>query len=124
GLLAHPHPLRRFALAGQANGVNLALPPKLQEHQAVAVDRAGNDLPVVRPLAFTVAPEFGVGLGVKCREAVLARNQQVLLPVMLHQEWGRMSGANGPILLPAERSSLLVEADQEAGTFVVIPGEK
>src|SRR5262249_14547725 len=94
------------------------------EHHAIAVDRTGDDLTVVGPLAFAVAPPFGMGLGVECREAVLARNQKILLPMMLDQERRCMSGADGPFLLPAERAGLLVEADQEAWAVVMVPGKK
>ena len=52
--------------------MNSTLPPKLQKHYAVAVDRADNDLAVVRPGTLAILPKLLVRFGVKPRQPVLA----------------------------------------------------
>jgi hypothetical protein len=57
----------------------------LEEHDAVAVHRTGDDLAVVRPRPFAIFPELVVGLGVESGEPVLSRHEDVLLPMMFDQ---------------------------------------
>src|SRR4051812_6450764 len=65
-----------------------------------------------------------MGPGVEGSKAVLAWHMDVLLPVMLHQQGSGMSGADGPFLFPGWFAGQLVQADQEAWAFVVVPGKK
>src|SRR5262245_66564614 len=82
---------------------------------------ARNHFAVKRPRSLAILPELLVSFGVEGGQAILPRNENVLLTMMLDKQWRGMTGSNRPVQFPGELARLLVEADQEAGPFVVIP---
>src|SRR5688572_32231520 len=76
--VAGPDRLGRLAIAPQAHGVNLTLPPQLEKHHAVAVNGTDDYLAVKRALPFTVLPELFVLRRVEGGEAIFSRDQNIL----------------------------------------------
>src|SRR5438552_12052695 len=91
---------------------------------AVCVNRAGDNLAVKRPFAFSIAPQLSMRLGIKGCQTVLSGYENILLAVMLDEQRRGVGCADGAILLPANLARFLVEADQETGTVVMIPREE
>ena len=65
--------------------MNPTLPPQLQRHHPVAVNRTDDDLTVVRPFTLAVFPQLSVGLGIESSETVFTGNEDVGLAVVLDE---------------------------------------
>ena len=104
--------------------MDLALSPQLQEHEAVPIDGADDDLAVEWPFTLSVLPQLGVCMSIEGGEAVLPRHQDVGLPVVLNEQRSRMSGADGTVFLPGDFARPLVQSDQETRPRVVVPREQ
>src|SRR5262245_25016383 len=97
------------------------LSPQLQEDQAVAMNGAGNHFAIKRARSLAILPDFFMSPCIERGQTILAGNENVLLTVMLDKQWRGVTGSNWPVQLPRELTRLLVEADQEAWPFVMIP---
>jgi hypothetical protein len=124
GPAADPNGLRGTAAGGEADRVDGGLAPELEEDEAIAEDGAVHDFAVEGAFALAEGPELFAGLGIEGGEAVLGGDEDIGLTVVGDEEGCSVGGADGAIELPADFAGEFVEAEEEAGAFVMVPGEE
>ncbi len=104
--------------------MNSALPPQLQEYDAISIDRTDDDLAVKRSCTFSVLPQLSVCASIEGCETILPRHEDIGLSVVFDKQWRGMSRSDGAVFFPSNVAGLFIEPDQVAGPRMMVPWEQ